>query len=395
MNAPATTTGETTVISLCNTGMACVAIGAGVLPVYLTTFAETFGGLAPDLLGQLPALLFGGFVLGILISGPAADRLGEKGFAVGGAALCALGLWAAALAQDFRWLLFAAGIIGFGAGVLDMLMSPIVAAVSIHRRAAALNRLHAYYSIGVVATVAVASLSLYMQAPWRLVLAALGILPAAVAAGFFLAAIPPMVHPGHERRRLRVLLLSPRFHLAMAIIFLIGATEEGMSQWLPAYAEEALGFSKGTAGMALCGYAVLQSIGRLLGSTHAAHRMNPYTLIILGGLLSIACYLAAAWAPLPLAGLAACMLAGLACSVLWPTHLGITADHIPTGGGSMFGVLAAAGNLGCMAAPWLEGQIAAASSLQAAVGLAAVFPLLMVLLTITSRRADAAHAARA
>lgn len=380
------------VITLCDLGMVCAAIGAGVLPVFLTTFSEEFGGLTPDAMGQLPALLFAGVVLGILVSGPAADRLGEKLFAVGGAACVALGLAAAALAPSFGMLLAAAGFIGFGAGVLDMLMSPIVAAVAADRRAAALNQLHAFWSIGVVATVVVSAVSLYLALPWRGVVGALALLPVGVALGFLFTPLPPMVHPSHERKRLRTLLRVPRFLLALFIIFLIGCTEEGMSQWLPAYAEQELGYSKGTAGMALCGYALVQSLGRLLGSTQRVQRISPYRLMACCAVASVCCYLVAAWAPLPAVGLAACVLAGLAVSVQWPTHLGITADRIPQGGGSMWAVLAAAGNSGCVFSPWVEGQIAAVANLHVAIAIAALGPVLLALFVLWSGRWDAAKA---
>lgn len=368
------------VIRLCHAGMFCVAIGAGILPVYLTTFGEEFGGLGPARLGLLPAVLFAGFVVGIVLSGPLADRFGARLFAVLGAAICAAGLAGAGLAPTFMLLLTAAGVFGLGAGVLDMLMSPIVAAVLTDRKASALNQLHAFYSVGVVASVICGAVSLSLEIPWRAMLIALSLMPALVAAGFTGAALPALVHPEQERHRLRRLFRMPRFHLALLMILLIGATEEGMSQWLPAYLETALGYSKPVAGYALAAYAVAQASGRFLGSTRIAARIGPHRLLMLCAGASAACYLLAAWAPLPLVGAFACMLTGFACSMLWPTHLGITADRIPHGGASMFGVMAAAGNVGCVLAPWSEGMVAARHSLHIALASGALPPLLLLVL---------------
>lgn len=365
------------VLLLCNAGMVCVAIGAGVLPVFLTTFSETFGGLGPAELGALPGLLFAGFVVGIVLSGPLADRFGARLFAMGGTGLCAGGLLLAAAAPNFGWLLAAAGCIGLGAGILDMLMSPLVAAVATDRRARAMNRLHAFYSIGVVATVLIASGSLWLTIPWRAVMVGLAVLPASVMVGFAGCPLPPLVHPDHERSRLLQLLLMPRFHLALLMIMLTGATEEGMSQWLPAYAESELGYGKATAGFALAAYAVAQTVGRFIGSSAGAGHIGPYGLLAMGSLASACCYSIAAWASAPPVALAACVLAGLACSMLWPTLLGVTADRIPHGGATLFGLMAAAGNLGCVLGTWAEGQVAAKSNLHVALGLGALAPLLL------------------
>ncbi|MBI1318816.1 MAG: MFS transporter [Candidatus Hydrogenedens sp.] len=376
------------IVKLCYGGMMCVALGAGTLPVYLTTFSETFGGLGKAQLGQLPGVLFAGFVLGILISGPLADRFGARPFALLGFALSAGGLLLAASAPVFGVLLAGAGILGLGGGVLDMLMSPIVSAVSGDRRSSALNKLHAFYSIGAVSSVIITSAGIALGLPWRGVLAGLTLLPLICFAGFLAEPLPPLVHPGESRHRLRELLRLPRFLVALAIIFFIGASEEGMSQWLPAYAEDSLGFSKAVAGGTLAAYATLQALGRLLGSTHIA-RMGAHGLLAAGAACTAVCYAVCAWAPVPVAGLAAGAACGLAVSVLWPTNLGITADRMPRGGASMFGLMAAMGNLGCTVAPWAVGHLADAMDLHRALFIAAACPAVVALLAVAIRRYDA------
>ena len=82
-------------------------------------------------------MLFAGFVAGMLFSGPLADRFGERMFAVLGAMCSAAGLLGLAGAWSYPTLLAACAVIGLGAGILDMLMSPIVSAACADRRAAA------------------------------------------------------------------------------------------------------------------------------------------------------------------------------------------------------------------------------------------------------------------
>src|SRR4029077_2067903 len=60
---------------------------------------------------------------------------------------------------------------------------------------------------------------------------------------------------------------------------------------------------------------------------------------------SVVLFLLACFAPWPAVALAASIAVGLAGSCLWPTTLGVAADRFPQGGATMFGLLAAFGNL--------------------------------------------------
>ncbi|MDR0352575.1 MAG: MFS transporter, partial [Opitutaceae bacterium] len=75
--------------------MMSLAIGLNLLPVFLTTLSARFGGeagLSNEQLGRLGAAAFAGLVIGILITGPLADRRGAKLFAVGGNVVMAASL---------------------------------------------------------------------------------------------------------------------------------------------------------------------------------------------------------------------------------------------------------------------------------------------------------------
>ncbi len=88
---------------LCYGAMMCLAIGLNLLPVFLTTLSEVYGGaagLSGERLGRLGAAAFGGLVVGILATGPLADRWGAKPFAQLGNALIAGALVAAGLAPS-------------------------------------------------------------------------------------------------------------------------------------------------------------------------------------------------------------------------------------------------------------------------------------------------------
>lgn len=100
----------------------------------------------------------------------------------------------------------------------------------------------------------------------------------------------------------------------------------------------------------------------------------------ISGVLCIASYLLAVFAPLPLLSLAGCALCGLAVGILWPGTFSLAAHHCPQGGTAMFAFFALAGDIGCTAGPAVVGTVAAAASGKLQFGLLAaiVFPLILL-----------------
>ena len=146
----------------CNLAMMVLAIAINLLPVFLTTIAIDLGKgtpLSAEQLGRIGAVTFTGLVGGILVTGPLADR--SRIFAVGGNVLIAVDLLALRWTTDYSMLLGAAFIGGVGAGILDMVLSPIVSSLTRGQsQTAALNVLHSFYCIGAIMTILAGSLAL-------------------------------------------------------------------------------------------------------------------------------------------------------------------------------------------------------------------------------------------
>ena len=356
--------------------MICVALAANLIPVYLTTFSESFGGLSEEQLGSIPAFLFVGFVIGILTCGPLADRLGARIFLAGGFILSSIGLALLGLSSSYFGLLVASLTCGIGAGMLDMIVSPVVSAASPDNRSATLNRVHAFFCVGAVGTLAIASLGLEWSVSWRGMSLGFALLPAVLAIMLTRTRLPPLVHPRKPRQRLHDLLYLPRFHFAIAAIALVGATDSGIAQWLPAYAEQEFGYSKATGGYLLMGFSVAMGVGRWVVSKENG-RFTPQIVV---GVMAFSCaclYWIGTLASQPVIAVGACVLVGFGCSALWPTCLGMTADRFPEGGATLFSLLAAGGNFGCLVVPWLEGLIAERYGLRVAIFSCSLFPVLL------------------
>jgi fucose permease len=143
---------------------------------------------------------------------------------------------------------------------------------------------------------------------------------------------------------MRDLCRNSSFVAVNAAIFLGGALELGLAQWLPAYAEMSLGFSKSTSSISLLAFSAAMALGRIIAGL-IGRGVGPIRLMLgccwtSGVLFPLACF-----APWPTVALAASVVVGLAGSCLWPTTLGVAADRFPQGGATMFGLLAALGNM--------------------------------------------------
>lgn len=368
--------------------MMSLAIVINFLPVFLTTLGAELGGeagLTKEELGRIGMVTFAGLVLGILVSGPLADRLGAKAFAVTGNLLIGGGLALLGVAPNYAAVLVAVFIMGLGAGVLDMILSPIVAALQPDRRASAMNWLHSFYCVGAVATILAGAIALRTGMAWRTLALALIAMPALVAAGFMTLRIPPLVQEGQERMRLRRLVREKYFLVALVAIFLAGATEIGLAYWLPAYAEKGLGYSKWIADCGFLGFSLAMVAGRMVAG-HLGHRVSPISMMLGCCWVLVVLFVAACFAPWPALALGACVAAGLAGSCLWPSMLAVAADRFPHGGASMFGLLAACGNFGCTFMPWVIGVAADHSAINWGLSTATLCPLGLALLLVWMRR---------
>jgi len=359
--------------------MMSLAIGLNLLPVFLTTIREIFGGdegLSAEELGRLGGTGFAGLVVGILISGPLADRFGAKPFALLANVLIVVGLMAMALAPDYGTLLLAMGIMGLGSGILDMILSPVVAALNPGKSSGAMNWLHSFYCVGAVFTIFIATIVLALEWAWQSACWMVMPLPLFLLIAFLPLRFPALV-TDQGRMSMRVLLRQWWFVGALVAIFLGGATELGMAQWLPAYAETSLQFSPEAGGTALLFFSVAMALGRMVVGA-AGDRVNSYLIMELGSGLSVLLFLIGAFFPQPGVALVACVLAGFTGSCLWPTMLAVTADRYPDGGATMFAALAALGNAGGIFMPWVVGLVADQSALNIGIATSAAAPFLML-----------------
>jgi fucose permease len=380
---------------LCYGAMMSLAIGINLLPVFLTSLSASFGGLnglSQEQLGRLGAFSFAGLVFGILLAGPLADRWGAKPFAMAGNAVTMASLVGMSFAPDYWTLSFAVFCLGCGAGILDMVLSPVVSVLNPERRSAAMNWLHSFYCVGAVVIILASTVALQVGLGWRNAALLLLPLPFALLITFAFLHFPDLVHESEEAGRspMAQLLKEPWLWGCLLAIFLGGATEIGMTQWLPAYAETSLGFPKWVGGAALLFFSVLMAAGRMVVGSIGT-RVNPFVVLAWCCGSSVLLFLLGSFMPVPGWALTACIVVGFTGSSLWPTVLAVSADRYPAGGATMFAALAAMGNAGGIVMPWIIGWIGDLANLHLGLAVSAVAPLLMLPVVLILKRTSVSN----
>ncbi len=241
-------------------------------------------------------------------------------------------------------------------GFVEVLISPVIAAIPSENPDAEMSKLHSVYAWGVVGVVIFATLflQLFGRASWMWLTMLLTIVPLIAAVLFFSSDIPSMKSDKQDSGAMQYL-KERGVWLCIMAIFLGGAAECTMSQWCSGYIEGALGLPKvwgDIFGVAVFGLTL--GLGRTL---YAKRGKNIERVLLIGAIGAAVCYFTAALSPIPIIGLIACALTGLCTSMLWPGSLIVASDRYHSAGVVIFAFMAAGGDLGASVGPQMIGII--------------------------------------
>lgn len=275
--------------------------------------------------------------------------------------LCGLLLYAIlpAVFPDMAYVWIAIGTVVFSvsSGLCEVLISPVIAAIPSDNPEREMSKLHSTYAWGVVAVVIISTLFLHFcgRENWRFLAILWALVPLAAAILFSRAKLPPMqVESADQKQKTR---LIPRgFMLFVACIFLGGAAECTMSQWVSGFVENVLKLPKVLGdifGMAF--FAVMLGLGRTM---YAKYGKRIASVMLMGMAGAAICYLVAGVSLNPVVGLIACALTGICTSMLWPGTLIYAGEKFSDIGVAAYALLAAGGDFGASVAPQMVGIIA-------------------------------------
>lgn len=263
------------------------------------------------------------------------------------------------LFPDFAYLglVFGTVIFSVSAGLSEVLLSPIVAAIPSKNPQRDMSFLHSLYAFGLLFAVVFSTLflKLFGNENWAYLLYALALFPLISAALFMTSPMPDM--SGEDSKRTLVGSKERTIALALCVgcIFTGSCAENVMSNWISSFMENALGIDK-TLGdiLGVAVFAVLLGLARILYARFGK-KISPVLLV--GMILCTICYFVVGISSSAVLSFIACILVGFFSAMLWPGTLILMEDNIKHPGVTAYALLAAGGDLGASVAPQLVGIV--------------------------------------
>ena len=369
----------------CYLGFITQAISANFAPLLFLTFKDTYG-IPLEKIALIPMAFFMTQLLIDFAATKFVDRIGYRTCVVCSQVLSAVGLALLAvlpevLPDPFIGILIAVVLYAMGAGLIEVLISPIVEACPFENKAGVMSLLHSFYCWGSVGVILGSTVffAVFGVENWRILVILWAVLPFVNTFNFLKCPIERLTEDG-EGMKMGQLFRMPLFWLMALLMVCSGASEISMAQWASAFTESAMGVSKTIGDLAgPCLFAVLMGVSRVFYGK-MSEKLDLTKTMLGCGALCILCYLLASLSSSPVLGLTGCALCGISVGIMWPGTLSISAQKCPKGGTVMFALLALAGDLGGSIGPSLVGSVSSMADGNLKTGLlfATIFPVLLI-----------------
>lgn len=254
-------------------------------------------------------------------------------------------------------LLIGTVIFSVSAGLSEVLLSPIIAAVPSDNPKKDMSLLHSLYAMGVFSVVVVSTvfLKIFGTHNWMYLTFLLALFPIIASYLFFTSPMPDMDSAEGSGTAKRAGKTALGLAFCVGCIFFGSGAENSMSNWISGFMENSLHIDKTLGdilGMAM--FAIILGIVRIV---YAKYSIN-IVKVLLGGMLGAsACYLVAGLSSNTAAVFVACILTGLFTSMLWPGSLIMMEEKFPGIGVAAYALMAAGGDLGASIGPQLMGIV--------------------------------------
>lgn len=376
-----------TTVFACFSGYVVQAIIVNFIPLLFVTFQNSY-----DIpLSQITLLATVNFCVQLSVDFLATffvDKVGYRTCMCLSQFLAAAGLVLQAILPEymppFAGLLTAVVIYAVGGGLMEVLISPIMESCPTDNKEKAMSMLHSFYCWGHVGVVLISTafFAVFSIQSWQILSLLWAVIPLANGLLFLKVPIAPLIADGQKGMSAGQLCKSKLFWIFVLMMICSGASEQAVSQWASAFAEEGLGVSK-TAGD-LAGpltFATLMGIARLLHGKFG-ERIQLSKCMAWSTVLCIGAYALIALVPFPALSLIGCGICGFSVGIMWPGTFSRATVAIPMGGTAMFALLALSGDVGCTIGSTVVGFVsdAACGNMQLGILAAGVFPVALLLL---------------
>lgn len=282
-------------------------------------------------------------------------------------------------------LLMGTVIFSVSAGLSEVLLSPIIAAIPSDNPQKDMSMLHSLYAFGVLSVVVVGTLfiKIFGAENWTYITLFFAALPIIAAVLFMISPMPDLNKGASSRENASSGKKTLGIILCVACIFFGSCAENAMSNWISGYMEVQLHIDKAVGdilGMAM--FAVLLGVTRIC---NAKFGKNISKTLLIGMIGASVCYIVTGLSPYTVPAFIACILTGAFTAMLWPGTLILMEEKVPGVGVAAYALMAASGDLGASVAPQLLGAVADRADLQTGMLVSSVFPILGIAVIVTIR----------
>lgn len=247
-------------------------------------------------------------------------------------------------------------IFSVAAGLCEVLLSPLVAAIPSEHPEKDMSLLHSLYGWGVVTVVLLSSVffKIFGTEKWMYLTLFWAVLPLIASFLYFISPIPDMNLESAENGKAKTN-RSKGIFLCAVCIFLGSSTENIMTGWISSFMEKALLVPKAVGD--ILGMAVFALLLAFTRGLYAKFGKNILKTLLVSMCGAAVCYVAAGCSNHVIIGFFACIFTGIFTSMLWPGTLILMEERVPSPGVAAFALMAACGDLGASVAPQLMGII--------------------------------------
>lgn len=374
---------------VCCIGCICQAVAANLPPLFFVIFSKIYNLNV----SELAVIVLCGFAAQIVsdaFAGMFCDKIGAK---ISGiiahififSGLLLLGVLPEFVSGDFVYpcVIAAVSVTQTGAGLVEVLVNPLMDSLprGEHSSAMRFSILHSFGSIGQVMVIIFTSLSLCFidDKNWNLIPLAWSLLPLINSVFFYIISLPKIGENMGEQIEKQEYVGRGRRGGLIIILLIIGcggAAEQGISQWISAYAESTLGIFK-FAGDLLgpCVFAALMGASRMIYGIYGK-RLSLRTALLFSGCGAAVCYIISGFSSIPVLSLMACSFTGFFVGLMCPGAFALASRLFPGGGTKISGKLSLFGDIGCAVGPWTVGAISSSLGLNTGFMLASLYPML-------------------
>lgn len=383
---------NTTILS-CFVGYIVQAIVNNFIPLLFITFQNSYH--IP--LSKITLLVTFNFCIQLtvdLLATKFVDKIGYRASILIAHITSALGLLLLAILPEimnpFTGILISVSIYAIGGGIIEVLISPIMESCPTDNKEKAMSLLHSFYCWGHVGVVLLSTIFFKLAGieNWRILCGLWAIVPILNGLLFTKTPIAPLISSEEKGMTLKQLFKNKVFWVLVIMMVCSGASEQAVSQWASAFAEQGLGISKAVGDLT-----GPMTFAIVMGATRAIYgkygdKIKLDTFMLISTALCVFSYLLISLTPSPIISLIGCALCGASVGIMWPGTFSKAAASLRTGGTAMFALLALAGDLGCSSGPSLVGAVSGITdgNMKAGILIAIIFPVTLIICLLISKK---------